>query len=51
VHGIGGVVGALLTGILANAAINPAADGATVLNQFIGLAAVIAWSALAPSAS
>jgi Amt family ammonium transporter len=44
VHGIGGIVGALLTGVLATAAINPAGEGANVLNQLIGLAAVIAWS-------
>ncbi len=44
VHGIGGVVGALLTGVLATAAINPAGEGANVLNQLIGLAAVVAWS-------
>lgn len=44
VHGIGGVVGALLTGVLATAAINPAGEGADVLNQLIGLAAVVAWS-------
>lgn len=45
VHGIGGVVGALLTGVLATAAINPAGENASLLNQAIGLAAVIAWSA------
>lgn len=44
VHGVGGVVGALLTGALATTAINPAADGASVLNQLTGLVAVVAWS-------
>lgn len=44
VHGIGGIVGALLTGVLATTAINPAGEGASVFNQLIGLAAVIAWS-------
>ena len=44
VHGVGGIVGALLTGVLATAAINPASEGADVLNQLIGLAAVVAWS-------
>ena len=44
VHGVGGIVGALLTGVLATAAINPAGEGADVLNQLIGLAAVVAWS-------
>ena len=46
VHGMGGIVGALLTGVFADAAINGAAEGATILKQAIGLAAVIAWSAL-----
>ena len=46
VHGIGGIVGALLTGVLATAAINPAGENANLLNQAIGLAAVIAWSGI-----
>ncbi len=45
VHGVGGIVGALLTGVFANAAINGVADGATVGKQALGLIAVIAWSA------
>jgi len=44
VHGVGGLVGAVLTGVFASAAINPAAEGANLLNQLIGLVAVIAWS-------
>jgi ammonium transporter, Amt family len=46
VHGMGGIVGALLTGVFADAAINGAAEGATILKQAIGLIAVIAWSAV-----
>jgi ammonium transporter, Amt family len=46
VHGMGGIVGALLTGVFATTAINPAADGASILNQALGLGAVIAWSAV-----
>ncbi len=46
IHGVGGIVGALLTGIFANAAINGVADGATVLKQALGLVSVIAWSAI-----
>ncbi|WP_298743193.1 ammonium transporter [uncultured Brevundimonas sp.] len=46
VHGVGGVVGALLTGVFATAAINPAGAGASLLNQSIGLVAVAAWSAV-----
>ncbi|NEX94325.1 ammonium transporter [Caulobacter sp. 17J65-9] len=47
VHGIGGLVGAVLTGLFANAAINPVAEGASVLKQAWGLLAVIAWSGVA----
>ena len=46
IHGVGGIVGALLTGVFATVAINPVADGATLLKQAIGLVAVIAWSAV-----
>jgi Amt family ammonium transporter len=46
VHGVGGIVGALLTGVLATAAINPAGENANLLNQLIGLLAVIAWSGI-----
>lgn len=46
VHGVGGIVGALLTGVFATAAINPAGANANVLNQLIGLLAVIAWSGI-----
>lgn len=44
VHGIGGVVGALLTGVFATAAINPAGADASLLKQTVGLLAVVAWS-------
>ena len=47
VHGIGGLAGALLTGLFADAAINPAAEGASLLKQAWGLLAVIAWSGVA----
>ena len=40
------IVGALLTGVLATAAINPAGANASLLNQAVGLLAVVAWSAL-----
>ncbi|WP_288759357.1 ammonium transporter [uncultured Brevundimonas sp.] len=45
VHGIGGIVGALLTGLFATTAVNPLAEGATVWKQAVGLLGVIAWSA------
>ena len=47
VHGIGGLVGALLTGVLADAAINPAGEGASIVTQFYGVIATIAWTAIA----
>ena len=47
VHGIGGLVGALLTGVLADAAINPAGEGASIITQFYGVIATIAWTAIA----
>ena len=46
VHGVGGIVGAILTGVFATAVINPAGENASLLNQIIGLAAVIAWSGI-----
>jgi len=46
VHGMGGIVGALLTGVFATASINGLADGATIAKQALGLVAVIAWSAV-----
>lgn len=46
VHGVGGLVGAVLTGVFANTAINAAAKDATVLKQVLGLLAVIGWSAV-----
>jgi Amt family ammonium transporter len=46
VHGIGGIIGALLTGPLASAAINPAGAGGTLLKQALGVGATVVWSAL-----
>ena len=47
VHGVGGLVGALLTGVFADAAVNSLGEGANVWTQFVGLVAVIGWSAVA----
>jgi Amt family ammonium transporter len=44
VHGIAGIVGALLTGALADPAINSLGEGATVAKQMLGIGATIAWS-------
>ncbi|ESQ81176.1 ammonium transporter [Asticcacaulis sp. YBE204] len=46
VHGVGGIVGAILTGVFANSAINAAGENASVIKQALGLVAVIGWSAL-----
>jgi Amt family ammonium transporter len=45
VHGIGGILGALLTGVFATTSVNALAEGATVWKQAVGLAGAIAWSA------
>jgi Amt family ammonium transporter len=47
VHGVGGMLGALLTGVFATAAANPAVGEHGVLQQAYGLAATIVWSAFA----
>jgi len=46
IHGAGGFLGAILTGVFANTTVNPLAEGATVMNQLIGLGVTIAWSAI-----
>ncbi|KPF78649.1 ammonia channel protein [Brevundimonas sp. AAP58] len=46
IHGVGGIVGAVLTGLLASASINGLSEGADVVKQILGLLAVIAWSAV-----
>jgi ammonium transporter, Amt family len=47
VHGIGGIIGALLTGVFADASVNSLAEGASVLKQFYGIAGTIIWCAVA----
>jgi ammonium transporter, Amt family len=47
VHGIAGVTGALLTGVLADASINPLGKGASLVKQLIGVSVTIAWTAVA----
>src|SRR5438046_2983872 len=48
IHGVGGATGALLTGVLARAALNKGAGGGLTLvgYQAIGIAAAAAWSAV-----
>jgi Amt family ammonium transporter len=47
VHGVGGIIGALLTGLLADATINPLGKDHSVLTQALGVGVTIAWSATA----
>jgi ammonium transporter, Amt family len=47
VHGIGGIIGALLVGVLADPAVNSLGEGASVLKQLYGIVGTIAWSAVA----
>jgi Amt family ammonium transporter len=44
VHGIGGIIGALLTGVLADAAINPAGKVHSLITQGEGVLVTIVWS-------
>ncbi|MER8389972.1 ammonium transporter [Mesorhizobium sp. M0166] len=47
VHGIGGIIGALLTGVLADPAINSLGSGASVGKQLYGIVFTILWTAFA----
>ncbi|RVC09768.1 ammonium transporter, partial [Mesorhizobium sp. M7A.F.Ca.AU.001.01.1.1] len=47
VHGVGGVVGALLTGVLADPAINSLGAGASLGKQIYGVAVTIVWTGIA----
>jgi Amt family ammonium transporter len=46
VHGIGGVIGALLTGVLADPAINPLGKDHSIITQAKGVAVTIGWTAV-----
>lgn len=46
VHGVGGIIGALLTGVFADALINPVAEGASVSKQFYGVVVTIFYTAV-----
>jgi Amt family ammonium transporter len=47
VHGIGGIIGALLTGVLADAAVNSLGEGASLGKQVYGVVFTIGWTAIA----
>ena len=46
VHGVGGIVGAILTGVFADAAINSAGKDASVATQFYGVIITIIYTAV-----
>jgi len=46
IHGAGGLLGALLTGVFATATVNGLSEGANIGTQALGLAWTIAWSAV-----
>ena len=47
IHGAGGILGALLTGVFASAAVNGVGEGASLAKQAWGLGVTIGWSAVA----
>ena len=47
VHGVGGFIGAILTGVFADAAVNPAGKVHSVITQFEGCVGTIVWSGVA----
>jgi len=46
VHGICGIVGALLTGVLADKAINSVGDGSSIVTQAVGVGVTIVYTAV-----
>ena len=46
IHGAGGFLGAVLTGVFAKEAINPLSKGASVMTQLYGLGVTVLWSAV-----
>ena len=50
IHGVAGLVGAVLTGLFASTAVNPAAAGASVGTQVYGVLITVAYAAVATAA-
>jgi Amt family ammonium transporter len=46
VHGVGGIIGALLTGVFADPAINPLGKDHSIVTQAYGIVFTIAWTAI-----
>jgi Amt family ammonium transporter len=44
VHGIGGIAGALLTGVLADPSVNSLAEGHSLMKQAIGVSVTLVWA-------
>lgn len=47
VHGVGGIIGALLTGVFADPAINSLGANHSIVTQFYGVAVTVVWTAVA----
>ncbi len=47
VHGVGGIIGALLTGVFADAAVNPAGKDGSLMTQVYGVGVTIIYTAIA----
>jgi ammonium transporter, Amt family len=47
VHGVGGIIGALLTGVFADAAINSLGEGANIATQAYGVIVTVVYTAVA----
>jgi Amt family ammonium transporter len=47
VHGIGGIAGALLTGVLADPSVNSLAEGHSLMKQAIGVSVTLVWAGVA----
>ena len=45
-HGIAGIIGALLTGVLADPAVNSLGEGASLMTQLYGVAITIAYASI-----
>jgi len=47
VHGVGGIAGALLTGVFADPSVNSLAEGHSLVKQVIGVSVTLVWSGVA----
>ena len=47
VHGVGGIIGAILTGVFADAAVNPLGKDGSVMTQIYGVGVTLIYTAIA----